>query len=105
MYDSSTVFWLLLSSPLRINNENVPEDTLELAISHRRLSLEPEVKEPEISGLVLFIIVPSEIVSNTNGEPPVVGPPDPVGINELVAGVNEPDTTLVTNKVVPPFWK
>jgi hypothetical protein len=54
---------------------------------------------------VLFIITPSEIVSSTKGDPPVVGPPDPVGINELTAGVKEPDTTLVTSKEVPPFEK
>jgi hypothetical protein len=33
------------------------------------------------------MIVPSEIVDNTNGDKPVVGPPDPVVINELVADV------------------
>jgi hypothetical protein len=53
----------------------------------------------------LFIIAPSEIVSSTNGDKPLVGPLDPVGINELVAGVKEPETTLVINKEVPPFWK
>jgi hypothetical protein len=46
-----------------------------------------------------------EIVSSTNGDKPSVGPPDPVGIKELVAGLKEPDTTLVTSKEVPPFWK
>jgi hypothetical protein len=54
---------------------------------------------------VLFIITPSEIVSSINGESPVVGPPDPVGIVELTAGVKDPETTLVTYKEVPPFWK
>ena len=78
---------------------------LTVGISHLTLSLEPEGKEPEISVPVLFIIIPSEIVSSTNGDTPVVGPPDPVGINELVAEVKEPETTLVTSKEVPPFWK
>jgi len=76
-----------------------------VGISHLTLSTEPEAKAPETSVLVLFMIIPSEIVSSTNGDKPVVGPPDPVGTVVLTAEVNEPDTTLVTNKEVPPFWK
>ena len=76
-----------------------------VGISHLTLSLEPETRAPEVSAPVLFIISPCEIVSSTNGDKPSVGPPDPVGIKELVAEVKEPEVTLVTNKEVPPFWK
>ena len=43
---SNTTFCFVLSSPLLINNENVPSVLLTLAISHLKLSLEPDTNEP-----------------------------------------------------------
>ena len=49
------------------------------------------------------MITPSEIVSKVKA----LGTTDPVcpTTAELVAEVNDPDVTLVTNKELPPFWK
>ena len=70
------------------------------------LSVEPLAKAPVLASVeVLFIIVPSDKVSNTKGDKPLVGPPEPVAIVEDQAAVNEPVTTRVTNKVVPPSVK
>ena len=81
------------------------------AISYLILSADPDFNALEFEPVVaaasspaLFIIIPSEIVSKTNGESPSV--PEPLGINELVAGLNlvpPPGTTLVTNNDSPPF--
>ena len=43
---SNTTFCFVLSSPLLINNENVPSLLLTFAISHLKLSLEPDTNEP-----------------------------------------------------------
>ena len=83
----------------------MPDEEFEFTICHLRLSTDPLDKDPLTSGPSLFIIVPLENVCNTKGDNPVVGPPDPVGISELVADVYDPDTTLHTNNDVPPFRK
>jgi hypothetical protein len=70
------------------------------------LSTEPEINEPLGScDPVLFIIIPSEIVLSTKASTdPLakIGVPEPVAV---VALVNEPVVTLVTNKVCPPLLK
>jgi hypothetical protein len=65
----------------------VPDWLFAFTICHLTLSVDPLAKAPLVSVEVLFIIVPLEIVDSTNGDKPVVGPPDPVAINELVAAV------------------
>ena len=97
---------MLLSLPRLTNNENTPEDVFTLAISHLTLSADPVCKAPfAISATPVFIITPSESVSNIKGDNPEVGPPEPVSINELVASLNEPDVTRVTNNDSPPCEK
>ena len=87
------------SSPLLINNPNVPDDVFGEVICHLILSIEPEGKVPSKFGvLVLFIISPSDNVSKINALDAFESE-----IKDEVAGVKEPLTTLVTNNVFPPF--
>ena len=91
-----------VSSPCLINTLNVPDPVFTLVISNRILSLEPLSKIPDVSDPELFIVIPCEIVSKTNGDKPVVGPDEPVGIKLDVAEVNAPLATLATVKSFPP---
>ena len=93
---------LVVSFPCLTNTLNVPDPVFTLVISNRILSLEPLTKDPETSDPELFIIIPCEIVSKTNGDKPVVGPDEPVGIKLDVAEVNVPLATLATVKSFPP---
>ena len=96
----------VLSSPLLINKSKVPEDVLEFWIDHLILFADPDDSEPLIStGLVLFIIVPSEIVVKVNALPLVIAPAVLPDTKEEVAAEYEPLTTLVTSKVSPPLAK
>ncbi len=99
----SSIFLLfIVSFPCLINTLNVPDPVFVLVISNRILSFEPLTKDPETSDPELFIIIPWEIVSKVNGDKPVVGPDDPVGIKVLVAEVYDPLATLATNNEDPP---
>ena len=86
---------------------------VEFKICHLTLSAEPEANEPLASRLeLLFIIVPSDRVSNTKDcavpepvvtiEIPLPAEMEPVFVE---AGLNVPLTTLVTNNVSPPLLK
>ena len=71
---SSTTFCFVLSSPLLINNENVPSALLTLATSHLKLSLEPDTNEPSefsdpasVAPVELFNNAPLDKVANEKG--------------------------------------
>ena len=70
--------------------------------SHLKLSAEPETKAPSTSEPELLKIAPCPNVFNVNDV--VTGASLPEMLVE-VALVNDPDTTLVTNSVVPPLLK
>ena len=91
-----------MSFPCLINTLNVPDPVFAFVISNRTLSFEPLTKAPLVSDPELFIIIPCEIVSKVNGDKPVVGPDEPVGIKVDVADVNDPLATLATNNEDPP---
>ena len=55
---------LLLSSPLRTTNENVPDAVLLVTTCHLTLSIEPESKDPEVAVPALFQREPLSIASN-----------------------------------------
>ena len=72
---SNITFWVLLSLPRLTNNENTPDAVFTDPISHLMLSAEPlfnapfDISEPPVSaptGVVLFMITPSDNVSSTN---------------------------------------
>ena len=106
--DSNTVFDLLLSSPLLIDRENVPAPESTFVISHLMLSLEPETNDPSLlsapaspAPVELFNNAPLPIVWIVKG----ASPASAAAIDELVAPVKEPDTTLVINAELPPCSK
>ena len=66
---------ILLSLPWRINKENVPELVLAFTICHLKLSAEPLSNVPDVpAGPVLFIISPSDRVSNVNEDKSSISP-------------------------------
>jgi len=63
---SNIVFEVVISSPLLINNANVPDPVLGAVTSHLILSAVPSANCPDEPNVeVLFWFVPSDRVSNT----------------------------------------
>ena len=83
-------------------NEKVPEAVLAVDTSHLILSLEPLSSAPlDKTEDVLLNKIPLSKVSSTN-EPEVF---EPLISASAYPQVLEADTTRVTNKLSPPFWK
>ena len=100
---SKTIGLVLLSSPLLTTKVKVPADSLRAAICHLTLSTEPESNDPDVTGPLLFQISPLLIASKVKASFKLeLSLTDAEAYCQAVA---EPDTTLVTNKVLPPLEK
>lgn len=107
---SNTTFCFVLSSPLLINNENVPSALLTLAISHLKLSLDPDTNEPsEFSDpaspapVELFKMLPLDKVANEKGIELTTSPSTNAFNDTCEEVTTSPASNNIVISLVPPI--